>query len=132
MRRFAECYLTADSKAHAARLAGYPEDRARITAQRLLQHPGVKAVIAEERAKLAEQWGIKRDQLVSMLLESHRKAASSTEEIAAIREIGKLLGLYAPEHKEVTNRSTDIHLIEQMSDEDLLHTVGLPADSLTN
>ena len=112
MKRFARYMVTADSRAQAARLAGYPANRARITGHRLFHHPGVQVAIQEERERLQKEWGIERDALVSMLLEDHRKAVTATEEVAAIRELGKLLGLYAPQQKQVD--SVGFHKLEQL------------------
>ena len=104
---------------------------ARIRASRILREPEAQAAILEEQKWLQQKHHITTDTAVQMLLESHRKAATATEEVAAIREIAKMLGLYQPEKKQMD--SVDIHKIEQlaqMSDEELLKLADLPVVDL--
>jgi len=74
---------------------------------------------------------ITRNQLNLMLLEAHKKSANSTEEVAAIRELGKINGLYEPEAPDITiNITQDIRKLEVMSDVDLLRLAGKDASLL--
>ena len=66
-----------------------------------------------------------REKLASMLLQSYYKAATATEEIAAVREIGKLQGLYAPETQEVTLNLNNAKQLETLSDAELARLAGL-------
>jgi hypothetical protein len=66
-----------------------------------------------------------RSQLTNMLLESHRKSATAMEEIAAVREIGKMNGLYEPEKTVNVNANyTKVEQLESLSDEELLKMAG--------
>ena len=60
-----------------------------------------------------------RNKLSDLLLQSYYKAGTATEEVAALREIGKLQGLYAPETIEVTTNISNTKQLEHMSAEDL-------------
>jgi phage terminase small subunit len=127
--RFAQEYVHADTAVAAARAAGY-KTGARVRAATLIKNPLVQQIIEEERRKLSEQWQIKRDQLVAMLLESYRRAESATEMVASCRELGKLLNLYEPEKKQITTESLQPRDIEAMSDEELLKVAGLSEETL--
>jgi hypothetical protein len=66
-------------------------------------------------------------------LEAHKKSANSTEEVAAIRELGKINGLYEKEAPDITiNITQDIRRLEVMSDADLLTLAGQDTELLTN
>jgi len=70
---------------------------------------------------------VTRDHLTQLLLESHKKAANSAEEIMAIREMGKLHKLYeqAPMVQINTlNIEQNQKKIEVLSDEELLRMAG--------
>lgn len=61
------------------------------------------------------------DLLNSMLFEAHATAATSTEKISAVRELGKMNGLYAPEKKEIditTNKK--MAQLESLTDDELV------------
>ena len=70
--------------------------------------------------------GVTRDQLTNLLLESHRKSANATEEIMAIREIGKINGLYEDGKTPslVINNNYFEKQLDELSDEDLLQLSG--------
>lgn len=91
---FVENYLATGNAAEAARRAGYCPSAARQAGYRLLRNPAVDQALATKQAEAAYRFNLSRDELVRQLLAAHRKAASATEEINAIREIGKMLGLY--------------------------------------
>jgi hypothetical protein len=82
--------LTAEA---AGRAVGMPPAQART----LARDDAVVQAITD--AKLAQRRllgrAVTRENLTMMLLQSHAKAASVSEEISAIKEIGKLNGLYA-------------------------------------
>lgn len=101
-------------------------------ASRFMKREDVEALLHFIRSQYREDIGITVESLIGMLMEAHSKAATATEEINAIREMGKMLGLYesdklARQRQEVTlnlgDRSpTSEKGIERMSDEDLLRT----------
>mgnify|MGYP006413109861 FL=1 len=80
-----------------------------------------------------QEFKITRNQLNLLLLEAHKKSANSTEEVAAIRELGKINGLYEKEAPDITiNITQDIRRLEVMSDADLLTLAGQDTELLTN
>lgn len=62
--------------------------------QRVLDSDGVQALMTAIQDQIIERRGLKVDHLVEQLLRAHSRAKSATEEIMAIREIGRLLGYY--------------------------------------
>lgn len=116
----------------AARSAGYARNGSRVRAHRLLRMPAIQQAIQTEQERLQQENQFTVDKAVALLFEAHSKAATATEEIAAIREIGKLLGLYAPQKKEETVVNTQTaHQLEQMSDEELMQIITKPEPSAT-
>lgn len=60
----------------------------------------VQRVLAEAHAATSRATGITIEKLTEMLLDSYRSAATAGEQVSAVRELGKLHGLYkAPEVK---------------------------------
>jgi len=75
---------------------------------------------------------VSRSQLTRMMLESHRKAGDSSEEIMCLKEIGKINGLYEKKVQNLTiNIDQHIQQIESLSDEELLRMVGAGEDLLS-
>jgi len=68
---------------------------------------------------------ISRSQLTQLLLESHKKSSTATEEVLCLKEIGKINGLYdKKETKVIINIDTQAQQLEEMSDEQLLQLTG--------
>ena len=68
---------------------------------------------------------VSRDKLTAMLFEAHRKSATSTEEVAAIRELGKMHGVYEPEKTvTVSANYTKIEQMEELSDDELIAIIN--------
>lgn len=106
----------------AAQVAGIP--RSEVT--EVQARPHVVQVLAYLRDQYAaENVDITRDMLNVMLLQAHARSASTTEEVMAIREMGKMNGLYAPERREV--HETKHYTYEQMqtmTTEELMSIAG--------
>lgn len=85
----------------------------------------IKSVIAGIHDAQMEGVRFTREKLSSMLLQSYYKAATATEEIAAVREIGKLQGLYAPETQELNVNVNNAKQLENMSVDELAKIAGL-------
>ncbi len=76
---------------------------------------------------------VTRNQLNLLLLEAHKKSATATEEVAAIRELGKINGLYEKVEPDITiNIQHNVHKLEVMSDAELLKLAGREETLLTN
>lgn len=88
----------------AAIRAGYGAAGARVTACRLLTNPNVQKTVEARQAADATRLGIERQNVLAGLLEAvdmAREQMNPAGMVAGLREIGKLMGFYAPEVKEV-------------------------------
>ncbi len=112
MMKFASLVIAGVRPRKAAILAGYEGKRA----ANLLRARLIQVFIAEEQNYFREKYRLEREQLVQMLLAAHCRATSATEEIAAIRELGRFLALYPSSKKTVTKTRQ----IETLSDSELL------------
>lgn len=101
--------------------------------ERMHEDPRAQAVMDQVPAHRTQKVAITRDMLNIMLLDSHSRAATATEEIMAIRELGKMNDLYADaKHKgmKIVNNigNTQVNVtakkFESMSDEELLELSG--------
>jgi hypothetical protein len=113
------------SKAAAAKAAGFKSPS-------VFDRQHVQEAMKEINDSSLMTVKVTRDHLTQMLFEAHRKSATATEEIAAIRELGKLHGLYEPE--KVNHRVTNVHVIEEiegMSTAELLELADMKIHTLT-
>ena len=117
--RFAQEYIHSETATEAAIKAGY-KTGANVRAATLLKNPLIQQLIKEERNKLANQWDIKRNQLVIMLLDAYNNAKTATEMISACKELGMLLDLYPRGDSNGSEAIGHCLSIEEMSDEELL------------
>lgn len=62
--------------------------------QRVLDSVTVQGLLTAIQEQVIERRGLKVDHLVEQLLRAHSHATTATEEIMAIKEIGRLLGYY--------------------------------------
>lgn len=102
-------------------------------ANEMLAQENVQTALTAARERVEQHIGfaVTRDNLTLMLLEAHSKAGTAMEEIAAVREIGKMHGLYEPtksivEHKQITRADQ----LRNLSDAELAKLASLPIDSL--
>lgn len=90
------------------------------------QDKAVQYELARVRAEMAADANITREDVVAMLVDAAdmaRMMSDPTAMIAAAREIGKILGHYAPEIKKIVRGMDQGEVkkaIEGMSDEELL------------
>ena len=68
-------------------------------AKRFLDKESTELVLEYLRGREFTSASITREMLNNLLLEAHRKSASATEEIMAIKELGKINGLYESDNK---------------------------------
>jgi len=95
---------------------------------RLLKLDRIQNMLAVLKAQVERYTGIvvTRDLLSEMLFEAHATSGTSTEKIAAVRELGKMHGMYAPEKIEVSNQvATKIQHLEGLTDDELVQRAGL-------
>ena len=94
------------------------------------QDKDIKALLAGIQDNQTRGMSFTREKLSLMLLQSYYKAGTATEEIAAVREIGKLQGLYAPETQEVIVNVNNAKQLENMSADELAKLAGLDNPSV--
>ena len=105
----------------------------RSTGSRMKTRPHVKAMLEELMAEAREQYSITRDDVIKGLSDAINDAkllSDPNAQIAGWREIGKMLGYYAPEEKKITLTADQQHLrnqLEGMSEEDLLQLADASA-----
>lgn len=103
----------------AARYAGCSEKSIRASSYQLERHPKVQAA-----AKFALESGfgseIDREAVLTGLMDAVRSAATSAELTMAWREIGRLIGAYAPDRTEVVVHNLTSDKLRTVSDRELL------------
>lgn len=97
------------------------------------KNAAVAHALAYFRQQEGEQIKVNRDKLTVMLFDSHAKAANSMEEIAAIRELGKLHDQYPDAKRAATQITVNVSngRLEQMPDSELIKLSGIGLDDLT-
>lgn len=85
----------------------------------------IKAVLKGIRDQQETGLKMTRDKLSDLLLQSYYKAGTTAEEVAALREIGKLQGLYAPETVEITANISNSKQLESLSVEELARLANM-------
>lgn len=107
----------------SAILAGYPAGQE--AGKQVEEQPSVAAELARVRAAMAIDSGVTKEQIVDMLVDAAGLAklmADPAGLVAAARELGKLLGFYAPEVKKVLHgmdKDQVRQALADMSDDDL-------------
>lgn len=108
----------------SALLAGYTEKAPNLT--RIEASPNVQVELARIRAETAENTGVTKEDVVELLktaAELAKVQADPTGIVAAARELGKMLGFYAPEVKKITkglDQQEFQKLLSNMPDDELL------------
>lgn len=102
----------------AAEAAGYT---AASTPYALMKKPRVLAALEQQKMLFAEKAMVNRDILTVQFYEERAKAATAGEGIAALREIGRLHGLYEANKVEVTKKEvTNAKQVETLSVDELI------------
>lgn len=116
--RFVEELLRGVPLIPAAKAAGIK----RIEAHEVAARPHVAQTLAYLRDQYAATVvKIDRDMLNMMLLEAHGKSATATEEIMAIRELGKMNGCYEPEKRTIeTHQHMTFEQVQNLDTDELL------------
>jgi hypothetical protein len=108
----------------------------RVIAQ-YIKSPSCQAIIDFLRTNEFSDVRASRDYLTDLLFESYHKAGTAMEEVAAIREIGKLNGLYESDKIAKTQINintqtnvTNIRQLESLSESQLIEIVqATPCDA---
>jgi len=129
--RWIDEYLVDGNATAAAIRAGYSERSARSIAHENMTKPDIQAVLTERRGVVAERLQITQEGVVQGLLEAvdlARAQSNPAAMVAGLREIGKMLGYYAPEVQrlEVAGDATGLEQrFQSMSDNELMALVGM-------
>lgn len=122
-RIFVEGILRGMSQVASATAAGYkaPTD----SSQDLLKKPRIIAAIEKGRELSIQATGITREKLSDMLMSAYMGASTAAEQVMAVRELGKLHGLYAAQKVEVGHThkleaKDAVKQLQSMSSEQLL------------
>jgi phage terminase small subunit len=102
--RWVDEFLVDSNATAAAVRAGYSERSARSIAHENMTKPALQAVLAERRGEVASRLQITREGVIQGLLDAvhlAREQANPAGMVAGLREIGKMLGYYAPEVRRV-------------------------------
>lgn len=117
-------------KVQSALLAGYAPGPEGVKVESSLT---VQEQLKKIRAETAANTGITKEEVVQMLMDAAAMAklmADSQGLVAAARELGKMLGFYAPEIKRVTHgldKNSLRAVLDEMTDEDLIRLANARA-----
>jgi len=118
-RLYAEARLHGMSPLDAAKAAGLASPS--IQCHSYEKHPKIAPIIRMANSSSLERYQLSRDDVISGFMDAVHSAGSSTELTAAWREIGKMLGHYAPEqinHNHTVENMT-LNKLETMDDQAL-------------
>lgn len=121
------------SRDQSALTAGYAPGGSEPNVSRIENSLTVQEQLAAVRAEVAKNTGITKEEVVGLLMHAADMAklmSDPTGLVAAARELGKMLGFYAPEVKKVTHgldKGSLRALLEEMSDEDLARIANAKA-----
>lgn len=102
--RWIDEFLVDGNATAAAIRAGYSERSARSIAHENMTKPDVQAVLQARQAEVASELQITRQGVIQGLLEAvdmSREQRNPAAMVSALREMGKMLGFYAPETRRV-------------------------------
>lgn len=114
------------SAERSAVMSGYSQQNA----QKLDRRATVVGQLAKLRAETARNMSLTKEDVAAGLLEAAQQAQIMSDVagmVAAWRELGRLLGFYAPEVKKVErsfSKSDLKHAVEALSDEELRRLAG--------
>lgn len=131
--RFIDEYLVDANGTQAAIRAGYGAAGARVAAYRLLTNVAISSAIEARQQADATRLAVNRDRVLMGLLEAvemAREQQNPAGMVAGLREIGKLMGYYAPVQTQVglnVGMGCERQRMEAMSDEALLAIIAVGA-----
>ena len=126
MMNFIDEWANGNNVKTAAARAGYTDGGSH--AYQMIRNPHVIALYEEKKAKVEAAGDMSRKRFMAMLQESFDTAKMLSEPgamVAAVREIGKACGYYAPVEKKITiEGNVQMEKLNRMSDDDLLALVA--------
>lgn len=124
--RFVSEYLVDGNGAAAAVRAGYGQVSSKVTACRLTKDNRIQEALHAHQAADATRLSIQRNDVLAGLLEAVGQAREQRNPmgmIAGLRELGKMLGFYAPEVKKMDLNvvgQAEMGRLNQLTDAELL------------
>lgn len=128
--RFIGEYLVDANGTQAAIRAGYGAAGARVAAHRLLTNVAISSAIEARQSADAARLFIDRENVLKGLLEAvemAREQQNPAGMVAGLREVGRLMGFYAPERVKMAlepGAVQEMRRLETLSDQELLAMVG--------
>jgi len=128
--RFVQEYLVDGNGTQAAIRAGYGAAGARVAAHRAITNVAVQEALQARQRVDAARLALQREDVLAGLLEAIEQARGQRNPMAMIsglREIGKMLGFYAPEVKRVevsADGEVEVDRLARLSDAELLAIVA--------
>ena len=133
--RFVQEYAVDLNGTAAAVRAGYAPGSAKVTASRLLSDANIRQLLLSHQSETARKLELDREKVLAGLLEAvdvARVQGDPGAMIAGWREIGKMLGYYAPERAVKVDISIAakraIDELETLPDAELLEIVAAAAE----
>jgi hypothetical protein len=127
---FVEAICAGMTPAQAYKSAGYTSRLSAVQSNHPIHRPVVKDAIAARQNKMRDDAQISRGDVLRGLQRAIKDAslqADSMAQIAGWREIGKMLGYYEPEKREIVlsdRREEAIRQLQEVSMDDLLELAG--------
>lgn len=127
--RFVQEYMVDGCGSQAAIRAGISPSGAHVWASRALRIAKVSEALQARQSADATRLSIKRENVVAGLLEAIDQARAQSNPmamIAGLRELGKLMGFYAPEVKKVdlnVSGQAEMYRMNALSDAELLKII---------
>lgn len=128
--RFVDEYLVDANGTQAAIRAGYSASGARVAAHRLLTNVAISSRLEARQKADATRLSVTRENVLQRLLDAFDVAKEEREPaamVAAARELGKLLGFYAPTRVEASLDVKELAArgqFEKMTDAQLYALIG--------
>ena len=127
--RFVDEYLVDANGTQAAIRAGYSATGARVAAHRLLTNVAISSRLEARQQADATRLGVTRDSVIQRLLAAYEMAREQAEPaamVSAARELGKLMGFYAPVRVEASLDVKELAArgeFERMTDAELFRLI---------
>ncbi|MEJ1408925.1 MAG: terminase small subunit [Candidatus Sedimenticola sp. (ex Thyasira tokunagai)] len=124
--RFIDEYLIDLNGTQAALRAGYSHTGARQEGSRLLAKADIRAVIQKKCRETEVRLQVERDQVLKGLVEAYQEAKALAQPmamVAAMRELGKLMGYYdkVPEKRVLPDDQRELkRCYQEMTETELL------------
>ena len=94
---FLESHVSGASIAESLKAAGYAPFLSQ--GSKLLRKAHIQSAIAERQKRLRDSCHIEREDIAAMLMEARQMARTSSESLAATRQLGLLFGLFKDTRK---------------------------------